>query len=399
MALSNAELWNQLRKADATFESHTSEVTAEYFNENTFMALKRENIEALDMFFELPIRTALQQVNISHARDILENFGESYETPFGGNIQRIATASILPINPQYKNLIDRQWVNQYVIRKPPVSDRYFTQNFDYQSLLTLTYDYHYKQIFLSPFGMDEFVAGLMQGLENGWIIQKFLNKKAAINAALNSTVYPLKESQQISVPWTTGTDEEIKNFLLSVMLVISDMTVTAQTDKYSAYNFKSVQDRSRLRLLVRKGYKALLNVNTLVGAFNPQYLNLDIPIIEVDDFGGVEYYIDEALTTRIYPVYDATLGDVIGWTETEGGTEATYPTTAESTFYQKDPNADVVAILADKGWLFETVQNGYEVRVAENVAGLYRNFWASAPNNGIHIDPLYNVAVFRSATE
>lgn len=393
MALTNADYWNQLRNADTDFKSWTSEVTLDYFNEKSFEALKRNQIEALDKFFMLPIRTALQQVNISHAKDFLTDFGEDYDTPFGGNIQRMATNTLKPINPMYTNLIDRTWVNQYIIRKPKVEDRFFTQNFNYQSLVTLTYDYHYKTIFLSPFGMDEFIAGIMAGLENGYIIQKLEAKKQAINAGINSTAYPLKDTQKVEVNWTTGTDAELRDFILSVMNAITGMTITSQTGAFNALGWESIQDTSRLRLLVRRGYKNALNVNTLVGAFNPQYLSLDIPIIETDDFGGLELYSNADFTTPVYPVYDAVLGDVIGYSTTEGATEPE----EGLTIYKKDPNENVLAVLADKGWLFTTTQNGYEVRTAENVAGLYRNFWASAPNNGIHIDPLHNMVVFTKA--
>lgn len=395
MAMTNADYWNKLRNSDADFKSWTSEVTLDYFNEKTFEALKNTQIQALDKFFMLPIRTALQQVNISHARDFLADFGESYDNPFGGNIQRLATNTMKPISPMYMNLQDRSWVNQYLIRKPKVEDRYFTQNFNYQSLLTMSFDYEYKLIFLNPFGMDEFIAGLMTGLENGYIMQKLLAKKEAINAGINSTKYPLKDTQKVTIPWTTGTDTELKTFLLSVMNVISGMTVTGQTGAFNALGFKSVQDKSRLRLLVRRGYKSSLAVNTMAGTFNPQYLNLDIPIIETDDFGGLELYTDADFTTPAYPVYDNTFGDVIGYSATEGSETAEL---TEEQIFKKDPNASVIAILADKGWLFETIQNGYRVDTVENYAGLYRNFWASAPNNAINIDPLYNVTVFMQGT-
>lgn len=392
MALSNADYWNKLRDADPDFKSWTSKVTSDYFNEKTFEALKRENIQALDKFFMLPIRTALQQVNISHAKDFLDGFGETYDNPYGGNIQRLATHTLKPINPQYMNLVDRSWINQYIIRKPKVTDRYFTQNFNYQSLVTLTYDYHFKTIFLSEYGLDEFIAGIMAGLENGYIIQKVEAKKEAINAGINSTTYPLKDSQKVQVNWTTGTDEELKGFILAVMDVITGMTVTTQSSAFNALDFESTQDKTRLKLLVRRGYKNLLNVKTMVGAFNPQYLNLDVEIIETDDFGGLQLFQDAAYTTPAYPVYDPTLGDVLGYATTANATEVEF-----TTVYKKDPNENVLAILADKGWLFETIQNGYQVRTVENVAGLYRNFWASAPANAINIDPLYNVVVFTKA--
>ena len=40
-------------------------------------------------------------------------------------------------------------------------------------------------------------------------------------------------------------------------------------------------------------------------------------------------------------------------------------------------------------------QNGYEVTPIYNPRGLYTNYWANRPNNGINWDPLYNMVVFR----
>lgn len=61
-----------------------------------------------------------------------------------------------------------------------------------------------------------------------------------------------------------------------------------------------------------------------------------------------------------------------------------------------DPNAGVKAILADKGMIFEGIQNNYEVRPITNPAGLYTNYWASAPGNFIGWDPIYNFIVFKT---
>ena len=57
----------------------------------------------------------------------------------------------------------------------------------------------------------------------------------------------------------------------------------------------------------------------------------------------------------------------------------------------------MIAIIADKGWLFESIQNPYRVEPIRNPAGLYQNYWASAPNNAILVDALYNVVAVKRA--
>jgi hypothetical protein len=65
--------------------------------------------------------------------------------------------------------------------------------------------------------------------------------------------------------------------------------------------------------------------------------------------------------------------------------------------YWQDPNADVLAIVADKGWMFEGTQNPYNVEPIRNPRGLYTNMWASSVGNTVAIDPLYNVVTISKA--
>ena len=188
----NAEIWNVIRAKFPNFASHTSEGTAELFSERGFEALKQSDPTALNDFFGLSIRVYLNLVNISHATDRLADvgFGESFQTPYGGMIQRLATYSIKPISPKYRNLQDGKSVDPFVVRKPVTSERFWKQNFDYQNMITIQDDFQMKTIFISEYGMSEYIAGILQGMENGWIVQKYENKLEALNAALNSITYP-----------------------------------------------------------------------------------------------------------------------------------------------------------------------------------------------------------------
>lgn len=394
--LSNATLWNEIRKAFPQFASHTSEVTSKFFTKAGFEKLKNWNVETLNDFFNLSIRVYLQLVNISHAKDRFEeqDFGEYYENPMGGYIQRMATTSIKPVSPAYKNLKNGNSIDPWVVRKPEVEERFFKQNFDYQSLITIPDEFQFKQIFISEFGMSEFLAGIMEGLRNGYTIQKYLNKKEAINAGLNSTNNPLQDSQKVVAALSAEpTNDELTNFVLAVQNVISAMDLAPQSNAFNALHFSTTQDKSRLRLLVRPGFKNALKVKVLPYAYNRDELNLDIPVIEVSDFGGLIPYKEAEFTTQLYPVYDK-LGTEIGFAETENAEAITVET---HDVFWKDPNENVNAVLADKGWIFESVQNPYTVEPIRNPRGLYTNYWASSPNNTICVDALYNVVEFVNA--
>lgn len=397
--LTNAELWDAVRKESPTFASHTSKATKELFTEKGFAQLTATNTQILNEFFNLSIRVALNVVNISHARDPLADagFGEAFEQPFGGVTQRMAVNSIKPVSPAYKNLVNGQSVDPFIVRKPEMNERFYDQNFDYQSFITLQ-DFNLKQIFISEYGVSELVAGVMEGLQNGWTIQRYANKLEVLNAALNDT--NLKDTQQIGVNYTgTWTDATLKEFILSVMNTVSAMTVPAQTSAFNMAGFSSTQDKSRLKLLVRAGYGNALRVQTLVGAFNPDQLNLGIDVIEVEHFGGITYeHADSAGgTAPLYEVYNS-FGEMIGLALTQGATEAQYQP-GDPDVIAVDPNADTLAILADKGFMFETMQNEYTVEAIHNPRGKYDNYWASAPNNGIHYDRVYNFVAFVANAE
>lgn len=387
--LTNVELWNACRKASPSFASHTAEATKDMFTEKGYKELTNPSTTILNEFFQLSVRVALDVINISHAKDPLAEggFGETFEQPFGAITQRIAIESIKPVNPAYK-LVDGQSVDPFIVRKPKMSERFYDMNFDYQSFITMQ-NFNLKQVFISEYGVSELVAGVMEGLQNGWKIQRYNNKREVLNAGLNDAT--LQDTQLISIDYTTGTDDELRDFILAVMDVITAMTIPAQTSAFNAAGFSTTQDISRLKLLVRGGFKNRLKVKTLLGVFNPKYLNLGVDIIEVEDFGGT-YYQLKADKTRLYPAYNS-LGEEIGLAREEGASVAEY-TKNSPEVESVDPNADVFAILADKGWLFETIQNEYTVEAIHNPRGLYDNMFASAPDNGIHYDRYFSFVAF-----
>lgn len=399
--MTNLEAWNALRASNPTFESQTSEGTAALFTERGFAQLTKTNPNVLSDFFNLMVRYALQVVNISHAQDIFarEDVGETYEMAFGGKIQRMATQSVKPTTPRYKGLKNGDSVDRWTVRKPETMQRFFEQNFDYQSWITLQ-EFDMKQIFIAEYGMSEYLAGILQGLENGYIVQRAMNKYECIHQGLNDP--NLKATQKIMIPSLDFTNESnALKFLRAVGHVTSNMRVSAQTSDYNSLGFSDVQDISRLRLLVRAGYKVDLRLFTRVGAYNPTDLDLDVQVIEIENFGGITYKLadtvgeDGSVTTgaALYPVYDSN-GEMIGLATTQGASTAAYQV-GDPDVEAVDPHSNVGAILMDKGWLFESIQNGYSVRPTPlNEAGLYVNYWASAPNNSVNYDRLYTFVTF-----
>lgn len=394
--LSNVDLWNKLRQAYPSFASHTAKGTADLFTERGWESINMTDRQAVDEFYNLSVRTMLIDVNISHAKDDLENadFGVYYDAPYGEIVQKMATGNILPVSPVYRKYKNGDSVDPYPVRLPEVKDRAFRQNFDYQSWITIPDEFTRKTIFLNEFGMSEFMAGIMEGLQNGYKIQKFENKLEAINKAINSTKYPLQETQKYHVDLDRGQfdKDQMAKFVLAIKNAASSMKIGPQTDAYNALKFPSTQDTSRLRLLVRPYLMNEIDVFLMSNTYHDERLNLPFTPIEVQDFGGIEHYADEGFTEKLFPHYDKN-GAVDGWSKTEDGE------LYEGEVYDKDPNENVVAMLADKALLFECRQNPYTVEPIRNPRGMYTNYWCNCPGGTVAVDPLYNMVIFTTSEE
>ena len=420
--ISNSEFWNLARAKNPNFRSHTSKGTKDVFSERGFEALRLNDVQAINEFFELSIRIAFQKLDISRAKNPLADIGlvEMYNTPNGGFVQRIAINSIKPISPKYKGLQDGVSVDPFVVRKPKQNERFFGQNFDYSSLITIQ-DFQVKQIFLNEYGMGSFISGIMTGLENGYKLQEYVNTKEAINTALNSTTYPLQDSQVIEVPEfvkDAPTDQNLEDLILNIKDLATAIKTQAQTGMYNANGFETAVDASEYVCLMRAGIKNRIQLQLEVGAFNPDRLTIPFPVEEIADFGGLTpYVVDDSgaapVDVDLQEVYDV-FGVVVGYVSadvtvngyatkdaqgrwivsvTSGGATADTTILSPDDVSWKDTNDEVIAIIAQKGLIFEDIQNPYTVRPIYNPAGMYTNYWCNSPNNAINVDPNYNLIV------
>lgn len=404
-SMNNVDLWNYIRSKFPQFKSHTSKGTAELMSERGYEQLKNGDYPtAINDFFELSLRVFLQQVNVSRAVDQLfeGGFGEYYDNAMGGYIQRISVDSIKPITPAFKGLVDGSSVDPFIVRKPRVGERFWRQNFDYQSLVTIPDDFQMKQIFISEFGMSELMGGIMTGLENGYTVQLYENKLEALNAGINSVEFPLQDTQKINVSLSADpTAAELSALILAIRNTVDAMTLGPQNHAFNALKFNTVQDKSRLKLLLRPGIKNAIAVKLLANSYNIEELNLPIDIVEVPSFGGLLPYKTESggvYSDALYPVYD-TFGTVIGFSTIENdpdGADSEY-FVPEDEVKWKDPNADVIGLIADKGYMFHSVQNHYRVEPIRNPRGLYSNFWCSTVNNTVAVDHIYNVVEIKNS--
>lgn len=418
--VSNADLWNYLRETTPNFANHTAKATKDFFSANGFEALKANDLTALNEFFSLSMRVSLQKVKVSDAKNPLERSGlvEQYEEALGGVIQRMAVNALKPLSPKFKGLQDGDSIDPFKIRKGSADELFWTYNYDFYNLVTLQ-EYQMKQIFIAKYGMSEFQSGIISQLGKSYKVQKYTNTLEALNTGLNSTAYPLKDTQQIvldnSVLKASSFETEVKG-LEELLLDLKDlgtmMEVTPRTSALNATDFETSYDANEFVVLMRAGIKNRIQLNVEAGTFHLESLStpFDGSITEVDNFGGLKPYSGTAENpTYLQEVYDSN-GAVVGYIDasvtvngpafksgnqwlvnvTSGGTTADTTFPAEPDGWE-DPNKDIVAIVAQKGYLFETMQNPLAVNPIFNPAGLYINYHMTQANNQIGVDPRYAI--------
>lgn len=397
MNFSNVALWNALRKKYKSFASLTSEATADLFSEKGWSEISRDNIPALNSFFELSMRVAFQKMDIAKVNTRLVESGlvEVYGTDNGGGgyLQRISMETITPVSPAFMNLKNGDSPDPYVVRKPESKERFFTMNFGFQSLVTIQ-EYQVKTLFLDEYGMSSFLGGIMAALENGYKYQLELNVYKCIHECINSATHPLQDTQKIKLDsWTDAgvTDAELLALIAQLQDLATAMETSITQKGFNANAFDTAVSPEDHVVLLRAGIANKIKRQLMVGAYNPDNLTIPFKILEVQDFGGLKYYFGDTDDYPLFPHYDS-LGAVDGWALSEGGDKE--KELNDPDIRVVDLDADVLAVVAQKGLVFENIKDPYQVIPIFSPRGLYNNYWASAPDtNTIAYDANYDCIV------
>lgn len=390
MNFTNVELWNALRAKYPSFKSHTAEATADLFTEKGFTELSRNDVNALNEFFELSMRVAFQKLDIAKIKTRLQEAGivEGYDTPMGGYVQRISIEAIAPVSPAFEVLVDGSTVDPWVIRKPSAKERFFNRNMSVQNLITIQ-EFQAKTMFIGESSMSAYLTGIMNGLELGYKIQLELNIYEVLHTAINSA--GLQATQKIALAsWTDAgvTDAELKDFIAQLQDLGTAMDTCITESGFNENKFKTAYNKEDFVVLIRSGIKNKIARQLMVGAFNPENLALPFKTVEVNDFGGIEHY---AGNSKLYPHYDS-LGAVDGWATSEGGTKA-YDLDADDVT-AVDTDANVLAVVIQKGAIFtEAPLAGVAVKPIFNPRGEYTNYYLNGAEGAIKYDKNYGLIV------
>lgn len=386
----NSEIFKLAQAFSPQFKAYTAHVTAANLDLG-WEANKTIDPEVVNEWFKVSMKIILQKVDIATVKNPIEGYGivENYQTEWGNMVQRLAVSGMKPVDPKFHGLQDGQSVDHYIVRKPKVEERFFSQNFDFQNFFTLQ-DFQIKQILQSEFGMDQITSGIVAQMENSYQKQRYLNELEALSAGINSTDFPLQTNQVLEMDsWTAAgvTDAELLGFIQSVKNLVANMTLSPSTSAYNAGKFETAINTDDLVLLVRPEILTAIQTRLMVGAFNKEDLTLPVEVKPILNFGGL---VPTDGTDTLYPVYNS-LGEQIGWNKTEGSTTVTVELGEES---YNDTNENVLGVLVQKGAIFTTEQNGVQMLPTPvNARGVYTNYFFNVINAGVHFDYFYNLVV------
>ena len=403
--LTNAQYLNLVSKKAPEFKVIAAKNTKDIFTESGYEALQHIDIDdPVTRFFGAALMVGVQLVDHIKYKDQIAKLGilTSYPMSLGAYIQknrvkgRIRNVDPAFLGPDGKGLKNGDSVDPYVVRKPGIVQEYYGLNMNYHNWITLQ-DWDLKGAWLSEGGIQSFVDEVFAYIDLDRIEFKYAKFWEVFNGALHSTNYPLKDTQQLVLDsWTDGdpTDAEVRNLIELLKNVAETFETLPTVDMYNEAGIPNLSDMSELKLLVRQGIKSKVE-SVMAYVYGPEYLQFPIKFQSVANFGGIKFYAEEAHTTELKPVYDD-YGAYTGYLSADG-TET--DKIAEGDAYMVDPNEDVIAVIAQKGLVFETIQNPLNVRSVFNGRGEYVNTFFNEKNNGINYDHTKNLITISKPSE
>ena len=390
--LTNAQFLTAVSKVAPEFREMAAKNSRDVFTEAGFQALQNlpGTEDAVTRFYNIALMVGLQTVEHAKFKDVLAsmNILERLQMSMGAYKQENHVQRLKNVNPAFlgkdgKGLKNGDSVDPYVVRKPVIDQDYYGLNWNYQNWFTLQ-DFDLKLGWVTPNdGVQSIVSAIYEMVDLDRIETEYSKFFEVLNGAINSTAHPLTDTQQIKLDsWgETPTDDEVEALIRVLKNIVEVFDSMPSVDIYNAGKYPNGADASDMTMLVRLGIKS--RIDTLMAyVFGPDYLQFPIKVKAVPNFGGIKHYAasDASFTTELIPVTDKD-GVYTGYYSADGTASGQI---AEADTVEVDPNKDIIAVIAQKGVIFELIQNEMRVRPIINPRGEYQNTFFNQMNNGIN---------------
>ena len=405
--LTNAQFLTAVSKVAPEFKEMAAKNSRDVFTESGFQALQNlpGTEDAVTRFYNIAIMVGLQTVEHAKFKDVLAsmNILERLQMSMGAYKQENHVQRMKNVNPAFlgkdgKGLKNGDSVDPYVVRKPVIDQDYFGLNWNYQNWFTLQ-DFDLRLGWITPGdGIQSIVSAIYEMVDLDRIETEYSKFFEVLNGAINSTAHPLTDTQQIKLDsWAENpTDDEVEALIRVLKNIVEVFDSMPSVDIYNAGQYPNGADASDMTMLVRLGIKS--RIDTLMAyVFGPEYLQFPIKVKAVPNFGGIKHYAasDASFTTELIPVTDKD-GVYTGYYSADG-TESGQIAGADTV--EVDPNKDIIAVIAQKGVIFELIQNEMKVRPIINPRGEYQNTFFNQMNNGINYNHNKNLITISKPSE
>lgn len=405
--LTNEQFLTAVSKVAPEFKEMAAKNSRDVFTESGFQALQNltGTEDAVTRFYNIALMVGLQTVEHAKFKDVLATMGilERLQMSMGAYKQENHVQRIKNVNPAFlgkdgKGLKNGDSVDPYVVRKPVIDQDYYGLNWNYQNWFTLQ-DFDLRLGWITPDnGVQSIVSAIYEMVDLDKIETEYSKFFEVLNGAINSTAHPLMDTQQIKLDsWgATPTDDEVEAIIRVLKNIVEVFDSMPSVDIYNAGHYPNGAEASDMTMLVRLGIKS--RIDTLMAyVFGPDYLQFPIKVKAVPNFGGIKHYAasDASFTTELIPVTDKD-GVYTGYYSADG-TESGQIAGADTV--EVDPNKDVIAVIAQKGVIFELIQNEMKVRPIINPRGEYQNTFFNQMNNGINYNHNKNLITISKPSE
>ena len=405
--LTNAQFLTAVSKVAPEFKEMAAKNSRDVFTESGFQALQNlpGTEDAVTRFYNIALMVGLQTVEHAKFKDVLAAMGilERLQMSMGAYKQENHVQRIKNVNPAFlgkdgKGLKNGDSVDPYVVRKPVIDQDYFGLNWNYQNWFTLQ-DFDLRLGWITPGdGIQSIVSAIYEMVDLDRIETEYSKFFEVLNGAINSTEHPLTDTQQIKLDsWAENpTDDEVEALIRVLKNIVEVFDSMPSVDIYNAGQYPNGAEASDMTMLVRLGIKS--RIDTLMAyVFGPEYLQFPIKVKAVPNFGGIKHYAasDASFTTELIPVTDKD-GVYTGYYSADG-TESGQIAGSETV--EVDPNKDIIAVIAQKGVIFELIQNEMKVRPIINPRGEYQNTFFNQMNNGINYNHNRNLITISKPSE
>lgn len=405
--LTNAQFLTAVSKVAPEFKEMAAKNSRDVFTEAGYQSLQNlpGTEDGVTRFYNIALMVGLQTVEHAKFKDVLAAMGilERLQMSMGAYKQENHVQRIKNVNPAFlgkdgKGLKNGDSVDPYVVRKPKIDQDYYGLNWNYQNWFTLQ-DFDLRLGWITPGnGIQSIVSAIYEMVDLDRIETEYSKFFEVLNGAINSTEHPLTDTQQIKLDsWGENpTDDEVEALIRVLKNIVEVFDSMPSVDIYNAGQYPNGVEASDMTMLVRLGIKS--RIDTLMAyVFGPEYLQFPIKVKAVPNFGGIKHYAasDSSFTTELIPVTDKD-GVYTGYYSADG-TESGQIAASETV--EVDPNKDIIAVIAQKGVIFELIQNEMKVRPIINPRGEYQNTFFNQMNNGINYNHNKNLITISKPSE